>query len=207
MSRKQHSSDGLGCEGMDIIPEDFERFLTWLDPDREQACRQYDAIRTKITRYFQCRGWGVDAEELVDETKNRVVIKMRELADSYVGDRLPYFYGVARRVHQERLKKRVVEEQGLRELRDLPAPSVSDSPEEEDQRDKCLRQCMETITPQNRDLILRYYVGDKGEKIAERKNLADELGIAQNALRIRAHRIRTDLRHCAETCVAEANND
>ena len=200
--------DGMArMRSMDITPEDFERFLTWLGTDREQACRQYDGIKAKLVRYFQCRGWGVDAEELADETINRVVIKMRELAAGYVGDRLPYFYGVGRRVHHERIKKRRDEEEGLRELRDLPPPSVSDQSEENEQRDRCLRHCMESITPQNRDLILRYYFGEKREKIVERKKLAGELGIAQNALRIRAHRIRTELRDCVENCIGKVNDD
>lgn len=188
---------------MDITPEDFERFLTWLDPDREAAIAKYEVLRTRLTRYFLCRGWGVESEELTDETINRVIIKMRELADSYVGDRMPYFLAVARFVNKERLKR--LKEDDL--LRRMMVQLVGDSSTEKEMRDRCLRRCMKKIPPKNQDLIQRYYIGEKQEKIAERKKLAEEWGIEPNALRIRAHRIRTELRKCLEKCIAEENDD
>jgi len=56
-------------------------------------------------------------------------------------------------------------------------------------------------------MILRYYTGDKQEKIVNRKKLAEEEGIELNALRIRAHRIRTQLRLCVEKCIEEDQDD
>ena len=38
-------------------------------------------------------------------------------------------------------------------------------------------------------------------KIDHRKQMADELGIGMNALRIRAHRIRTGLEECLKECL------
>lgn len=190
---------------MDITPEDFERFLTWLDPDQQQASKQYEAINAKMTRFFVCRGCGVDAEHLADETINRVIIKMRVLADSYVGDRLPYFFGVARYVHKEYCKRVKEEEEGIRRMRDLLPPPVYSS-EEKEREDNCLERCMKELTRENRELIRKYYTGEKHAKIDHRRELADQMGIAPNALRIRAHRIRTDLRRCVEACVAEEND-
>jgi len=185
---------------MDSTPEDFERFLTWLDPDRERAGEKYAAVQAKLTRYFHCRGCGVEAEQLADETITRVIRKVPEIADSYVGEPLPYFLGVARNVFSEYLKKLIL----IRASQPPPAPASSD---EKEVLDRCLERCLKHLTEENRDLILRYYTGEKHEKIVQRKKLADELGIAPNALRIRAHRIRTDLRDCVEKCVAEENND
>lgn len=185
---------------MDSTPEDFERFLTWLDPDREKAGEKYAAIQPKLTRYFLCRGCGVEAEQLADETITRVVRKVPEIADNYVGEPLPYFLGVARNVFSEYLKK-------LTLIRSSQPPPAPDSGDEKELLDRCLERCLRHLTDENRDLILRYYTGEKHEKIVHRKKLAGELGIAPNALRIRAHRIRTDLRDCVEECVAEENND
>ena len=189
---------------MDINPEDFERFLRWLDPDRERACEQYEATRRKLTRFFVCRGWEVDAEQLADETINRVIIKMRVLADTYEGNRLPYFYGVARRVNQERIKKQIEEDEAARKLRAMPGSPVADASGERERLDHCLDDCMKGLSSGNRELIQKYYLGEKHEKVVHRKELADEVGIAPNALRIRAHRIRTDLRRCVEGCVENA---
>jgi DNA-directed RNA polymerase specialized sigma24 family protein len=64
---------------------------------------------------------------------------------------------------------------------------------------------MGKLSPENRALVLRYYEADGREKIEKRKILADELGIAPNALRIRAYRIRAALQKCLEKCVEDAS--
>jgi len=183
---------------MDITPEDFETFLTWLDPDRGKAGEKYLAIQAKVTRYFVCRGCGLDAEDLADDTITRVVRKIPAIADTYVGERLAYFLGVARNVYSEYLKKLIV-------IRGSQPPPLPDSGDEKELLYRCLDRCLSGLTDENRDLILRYYTGDKHHKIVERKHLADKMDIAPNALRIRAHRIRTDLRRCLEECVKDEN--
>jgi hypothetical protein len=45
------------------------------------------------------------AEELADEVINRVSKKLPQIVDIYVGDPALYFYGVARKVHREYLRK------------------------------------------------------------------------------------------------------
>ncbi|HJU55240.1 MAG TPA: hypothetical protein VJ715_11735, partial [Pyrinomonadaceae bacterium] len=69
---------------------------------------------------------------------------------------------------------------------------------------ECLLKCMEQLPPANRKLISGYYQNDKRQKVESRKNLAETLGIAQNALRIRAHRIRQTLQHCVEECLEQS---
>jgi DNA-directed RNA polymerase specialized sigma24 family protein len=63
---------------------------------------------------------------------------------------------------------------------------------------------MKKLSDENRELVLRYYQADGRKKIEERKLLAEELGIAPNALRIRAYRIRAALQKCLEKCVEDA---
>jgi DNA-directed RNA polymerase specialized sigma24 family protein len=63
---------------------------------------------------------------------------------------------------------------------------------------------MRKLTDENRELVLRYYQADGRQKIEERKHLAEELGIAPNALRIRAYRIRVALQKCLEKCVEDS---
>jgi len=195
---RSYQRNGCGYEEMDS--EDFDKFLNWLDPDREKAGQKYLVIQARLTRYFQCRGCGSDAEQLADETIARVTKKVPEIADSYDGEPLLYFLGVARRAYKEYLRY-------LIKISVVGPPPRTDSGDEKEMLDRCLQRCLNGRPDANRDLILRYYTGEKGDKIAERKTLADELGIAPNALRIRAHRIRTELRRCVETCVAEENND
>jgi DNA-directed RNA polymerase specialized sigma24 family protein len=63
---------------------------------------------------------------------------------------------------------------------------------------------MERLTLANRDMVLRYYQENKQAKIDHRKKLAEEMGIAVNALRIRAHRIRVSLEQCIDECLTSA---
>jgi RNA polymerase sigma factor (sigma-70 family) len=174
----------------DITQDAFDRFLTWLDPNREQAGTKYEDIRRKLIKIFVCRGCTVP-EDLADETINRVIRKMQELADTYAGEPVAYFYGVARNVHLEYVKKNPAA---------LPLPPP-DPPEQKEQEYECLERCMNVLTPGNRELMMEYYREEKHAKIVHRKELAARLGIAVNALRIRAYRIRAGLQGCMESCL------
>jgi DNA-directed RNA polymerase specialized sigma24 family protein len=174
-----------------LSQDSFERLLSWLDQDRERAGKRYEEVRNKLIKVFTCRGCPVP-EELADQTIDRVANKVRELADVYVGDPLSYFYGVARNVHLEYLRKSATPAVVL------PSPDLTHDIEQEYE---CLEQCMNQLTQDNRKLILEYYRDEKKLKIDHRKELAERLGIALNALRIRTHRIRAVLQECVQNCV------
>ena len=65
---------------------------------------------------------------------------------------------------------------------------------------ECLRRCLARLPEDQRRLILRYHGED--DRIRSRQELAEELGIALNALRIRAHRVRRDLEQCVRQRLA-----
>ena len=169
----------------------FDSLLNWLAPDREEAGAKYEQIRRRLIKIFTCRGRS-DADELADETINRVTLKVSKIAQDYVGDPALYFYGVAQKVYLESLRKRPP----------VPAPPIL-APAEAEQEYECFDKCMGELPPTNRELILEYYQSDKGQKIEYRKKLAESLGIAQNAIRIRAHRIRQTLQRCVEECMEQ----
>jgi len=83
-------------------------------------------------------------------------------------------------------------------------PAVTNTSEEAERRYRCLDLCASRLTPENRELVFQYYQEEKRAKIEHRKHLADRLGIAVNALRIRAHRIRKSLQDCVRECLEEA---
>ena len=54
-------------------------------------------------------------------------------------------------------------------------------PEPEDNQEfrmECLRRCLDQLSPENRNLILHYYQGEKDEKIKNRKGLMQVFGVA-----------------------------
>jgi len=178
-----------------ISREGFDAFLAWLDQDRESAGRKYEDIRRRLVKIFTCRGC-ICPDELADEVINRVLSKVRELTESYSGDPARYFGGVARNVLHEYVRRRAV--------RALPPPP--EPPESRSQELDCLDACLDEIPTRNRELILRYYEGRKGDRIRNRNEMAHEMGTEQNALRIRVHRIRSAVRRCVGDCLASGAN-
>ena len=173
--------------------ESLEGLLAWLGPDRDQAGVQYEKIRVGLINYFTFRA-PCDAEDLADETINRVISRLPEIRHQVNGERTRYFYGVARKVQLEYLRRKTPQ----------PPPEPLVDSERVEVEYQCLEQCMSKLSDENRELVLRYYQAEGRQKIEDRKLLAQELGIAPNALRIRAYRIRAALQKCLEKCVEES---
>jgi DNA-directed RNA polymerase specialized sigma24 family protein len=172
-----------------LSQEDFDALLDWLDSDREQAGIKYEQIRSSLIRIFTGRGC-LDAEELADETINRVTRKIKHIKNEFRGDPALYFFGVAKMLLLEYMRRKPPQ--------NPPPPPDSGRAELEY---RCLERCIERLSEEDRSLLLREY-GAKGRTQAERrKALADELGISLNALRIRVYRIRVALKECIEKCI------
>ncbi len=170
----------------------FDRLLAWLDQDRDQAGARYEKIRSRLITIFFGRGCAVP-EELADETIDRVARKVQEISATYVGDPALYFYGVANIVYLEYVKRTPVRVQ--------PPPPRSFDETEIELKHQCLEQCLEQLSPENRELIVAYYGQEKKLKIESRKEMAERLGTGLNALWIRAHRIRQKLTDCVNECL------
>ena len=164
--------------------------------DRESGSEKYLEIRGNLTRFFEWRGCSFP-EDHADETINRVAKKVAEGEE--ILNPAGYAMGVARLLLLEVLKGRQREQSALTEI-----GKSSEAYEAEDDgegRLTCLRNCLQTLSPDNRDLILQYYQGEKSEKIQNRKKLMEQLGIPVNTLRMRALRVRERLQGCVEECV------
>ena len=188
----------------DLTPETFGRLLDWLDRDREQAGRRYEQIRLRLIKIFTCRGCAA-AEELTDETINRVAEKTRQITENYVGDPAAYFLGVAENIYREYRRKELAHESELpADIEERKEPLRENA----ERQYRCLEQCMERLSMQNRELILAYYGSAENprHKIDGRKSLSERLGIGANALWIRAHRIREGLRKCIDACIERAQS-
>jgi len=189
----------------DLTSETLNRLLDWLDHDRDRAGQRYEQIRSRLIKIFECRGCTA-AEDLADETINRVAEKTQQIAGSYVGDPASYFCGVAHKIYLEHVRR--VTSRLTTSAADV-AETREPLPEEADVRYRCMEQCMERMSMQNRDLILAYYGAANGpqDKIARRKELSQRLGIGANALWIRTHRIREGLKKCVKMCVDRRRTD
>jgi RNA polymerase sigma factor (sigma-70 family) len=187
---------GTSQKEWSLSQDNFDELLAWLNTDRDRAGKLYEEIRQRLIKIFTYRGSPV-AEDLADETINRVAKKVHEIKSTYVGDPLLYFHGVARYVYLEYAKK----------MQDPLPPVLISQPEEPQESELeyiCLERCMNHLTPNNRELVLEYFQDEKRARIEHRKELTQRLGISLNALRIRAHRVCASLKECMQECLKTA---
>jgi DNA-directed RNA polymerase specialized sigma24 family protein len=191
-----------------MTAEAFDRMLAQLDADRECAGAKYELIRQKLTKFFQWRGCP-SPEEYTDRTIDRVARRLWEGAEVTARDPYLFFHGTAINVLREHWKK--AETGNVEALDDLP---ISQMPAEDPiaqhtRRDErlahelkleCLQECVQTLPREQLEQIQQYHQSDGGAKIAQRKAIAEQLGIPLNALRIRMYRLRQDLETCILDC-------
>ena len=170
--------------------KDFDELLAWLDRDSAKAGEKYEKIRTRLIQFFlnrQC----YEAEDLADETINRVARKPEEWKNTYAGEPVRYFYAVARNVCREHRRQ---QNKALH-----PPPEVSR--DELEPYLECLDSCLAKLPEDNRTLILPYYEEQRAAKISSHKEIGNRMRLNPGALRARVYRIRSKLRACVEECI------
>jgi hypothetical protein len=179
----------------DPTPEEFEKFLAWLDPDPDEAGRKFERIQTRLIQIFIARGC-VDAEVLADEVLNRVCVRIDQVKLNY-SDPLRCCVGFVDNVHREYLREQ-------RKRDEAVAPPLLRSAVELEIEDTCLDECLDQLPKLDRELVERYFQGEKSVKIAGRKKLAVERMLTSNALRIQAFKLRKKFISCFNTCIERA---
>lgn len=172
-----------------LTKESFDELLNWLHPDREAAGEKYEQIRQTLVDIFVRRGC-VPAEDMADETINRVGRKIGEIKDTYDSDPSYYFYGVAKNILREYMRQPPAQ----------PYVFIQPEPEEDEANYQCLDECMSKLPPETQWFIIEYFQEDKREKINHRKEMAERLGITPHILRMRVYRIKAMLRDCIIEC-------
>jgi RNA polymerase sigma factor (sigma-70 family) len=180
-----------------LTKEEFDQLLAWLDPDPRRAGERYEAIRRDLITVFLNRQCD-EAEDLADETINRVAKKVKELKKIYVGEPARYFHGVA---------KKVILEYRRRRDRPLQATPLAVLPDELSPYLECLNDCLGRLSPSNRELILEYYQEKKQAKITSHKEMGKQMQLKASALRVRAYRIRVQLEKCVLACLERTGSN
>jgi len=181
-----------------LTQEAFDQLLAALGEDRDLAAEKYLEIRSNLIRFFDWRSCPFP-EDHADETINRVAKKI--VQGEVIENASAYFLGVARMVVLEIIKAQTKERKVFGEL--AMAESYIEPDQDSEDRVECLRKCLETLSTENRELIIQYYQGAGGKKIENRKKLTEKLGIPVNTLRMRALRLREKLQSCVEQCLVQ----
>jgi RNA polymerase sigma factor (sigma-70 family) len=187
-------------QGTDLTAARLEALLSRLDTNRDRAGEKYEEIRWKLIRFFQ---WGscIHAEELVDETFNRVAQRITS-SEEEIQDVVGFLWGVAKNLRQEAIR---------RETRTVRLPDLHGGEESfaesqvvdlfqseastNKKRLKCLRTCIQGLSAEERTLLLAYHAV-RGRRSEARRRLAAENGITMVALRVRVNRLRFKLEKC-----------
>ncbi|HXQ72186.1 MAG TPA: hypothetical protein VN844_16945 [Pyrinomonadaceae bacterium] len=178
----------------------FERLLHWLGPDSHSAGRKYESIRARLITMFRARRC-VFAEDLADVTFDRVAHRLASLTSPFIGDPAPYFYGVARKIYMEYLR-----ELKASKLSVTCWPPTNIANPDSENTFELLETALSVIPNADRELILKYYAWEGKDKIDHRRAFANQLGIGLNALRLRAFRIRKEIKKTMVRLDAELNN-
>jgi DNA-directed RNA polymerase specialized sigma24 family protein len=193
-------------QGWVISPRVFDALLNWLDQGTNSSGKTYLEMQRRLVSYFDRKNCSTP-DELADETLNRVARRLEEEGTIESETPAKYCYIVARFVFLEYLRESHRKGIALDEAR-RQGPGVyfvvPEGDNDEEKRLACLRQCISKLDPVGRELVTRYYVGKARVKIANRRSLAESLGITMNALAIRACRLRDKLEACIRQCLNEA---
>jgi hypothetical protein len=188
------SDNGSRAARAALSAASLEAVLRLLDGDCERSGARYEAIRRKLVRFFECRGC-CHADELADETMDRVGRRLAEGEHVRHADAGAYFHGVARNVLRELAAApgapapaRPAAVEGRRSARRAPVPVPRRLP------GRCRRRSASSSSGTT-SLASGSISGAAGP--GQRA-----LGIGMNALRIRAHRIRARLEACVRARLA-----
>lgn len=186
----------------------FANLLEWLDEGENSDGQNYLEMRQKLVAYFDRKNC-LNADELADETLNRVARRLEEEGKIEIEAPAKFCYITARFVFMESLrgadKKSVPLDDVLRQPKSsqFAANKEDDAKKLKEKMLDCLEKCTGKLEEASRDIIINYYYGEERIKIENRRALADKLGISTNALTIRACRIRDKLESCVGKCAAE----
>lgn len=147
----------------------LDALLDQLAPRRSEAAQRYEVLKTKLIRFFAWRG-AENAEELADDSLDRMASKILEGLRLTGADLSRYALGIARRVYSESQKRKQRQTESLGRRPQHPDPKARARTEALLQR---LDVCLEQLSEEQRRLILRYYEGDGGDRIHHRRRMEE----------------------------------
>ena len=189
----------------DATRNNFDEFINLLGTEPAEAGERYLALRERIERFFDWRGCE-NPEELTDTVFDRVGRKLLE--GEKIENAEAFAVGVAKFVLLESRRETARQVQLDPENPNLKTDSLEKREEddpEQNYRLKCLDKCLDGMSHENRQLILKYFSTDEESMIPTRRKLAEGLGISLNSLRIKICRLKATLEECVFGCCGKAD--
>jgi DNA-directed RNA polymerase specialized sigma24 family protein len=162
----------------------YNQLAKILEPAASTPEAGFQLCRRKLVKFFSWRRCE-DPVNLADETIFRVLKNVNNGKVILPQNPYRYVYAIALNVYREK----------RREEQHVPVPYDEDvvpAPTPERTND-CHQFCMKQLSAEKLKLVNDYYLIDRDE-------LAQKLELTVNALRIRIHRIKQELRACYQEC-------
>ena len=170
----------------------FDELFQRLEPKAPSTESRFNHCRHKLFKFFAWRRCE-DPDSLADETIVRLLKNVNNGQEISTDHPYSYVYGIARNVFQEYLRVRK-KSTTLSEITDTPRVFAITE-------DGCGSLCLKKLAPEKRELLAHYYLD-----FEDRDEMAQEQLGSINALRLRIHRIKLELRRCWEDCQKRQGN-
>jgi len=182
----------------------LRRLLERLGAGFDGSGDEYVKLQSKLIIFFESHGASL-AEDLADQTLDRVM-RILDEGEREIENIRRYTLGVARNILRETWKN-PSQEPLPESLSDQPAPITPNDNPDDSSRDlaelryECCQKCLaEHFSDKDRNLLIGYYLHEGRARIEHHRTLAEELGVSDNALRIRACRLRAKLEERITEC-------
>lgn len=138
------------------------------------------------------------ADEVLDRVGRRIEAgeEVREIGS--------YCFGAARNVYFEWLRNPRGRQVPLDDLDRHPHVEPRVDGAEDSLLLFCMKQCLQTVAEERRELVREYFRGAGAERIRRREAIAERLGVNQAALYNRVSRLVDRLRQCKDDCLRRA---
>src|SRR5215510_10307504 len=191
----------LSQKGLLIL---LERLIPGPEGDFGEGGAEYVLLQRRLIVFFESHGASL-AEDLADQTLDRVMRILNE-GEREVEDIRRFTLGVARNILRETWKN-PPQEPLPESLSNQPSPNTPNNILDDIQTDiaelryVCCQKCLsDYFSDRDRSLLIGYYQHEGRAKIEHHRVLAEELGVSDNALRIRACRLRAKLEERINEC-------
>lgn len=203
---ESHDSESTSVNARGSMDKAWRRLLRFLgNGDEQEEAAVYEHVRNRLLQFFAARGKLGD-EELADATFDRVVSKLSDEIAAQVRCPVGYMLRFAHFIYLEHIKGEISRRNRLAALPPDESDCMENAQEEwlRNQRLALVEQCLSELPPEERTLLLSYYMHDGRLRIVARQKLSQELGITPALLRTRVSRLLSAFNRRVRTLAEEA---
>ena len=188
--------------GRELGAASFHLLLSKLAADPAAAAERYERLRSRLVLFF-LRHLLATPEDLADQVIDRLARRLTE--GEPIASLEAYALGVARFVLKEQIpvQRRDVSLTDVFFANTFGQNTTQDREEREwadrhEEQLDAMQACLDRLPRADADLLTSYYLMEREQRIAARRDLAAERGLTPAALRARIFQICRTLRACID---------